>query len=161
SSYKGVQKEVLAEGRWFLNPILYSYERVKMTDVPKGKCLVLTRLAGTPIDPERQAKGEFLAKGDFEDLSGERGELEKYRTQGRYRINPYLYKADVVDAYEIKANQVGVRTLKWGKDPRELIDLVSEGKKILKDPKFSTEKEKREALKQWVEAKIKEAKWKP
>jgi regulator of protease activity HflC (stomatin/prohibitin superfamily) len=110
-SYKGVQKEVLPEGRHFLNPLLYSYEKHKVTVVPAGKCLVLTRKAGKEIPPERLARGEFLAG------EGERGIVEKVLLPGKYRINPYEYHAEEKAAVEIKAHEVGVRTLKWGKEP--------------------------------------------
>src|SRR5205807_4301572 len=42
-SYKGVMEDVDKEGRHFLNPLYWSYERHKMVQVPPGKCLVLTR----------------------------------------------------------------------------------------------------------------------
>lgn len=122
-SYKGVQREVLAEGRHFLNPLVYSYERHKVVRVNPGECAVLTRKSGKEISPERLARGEFLARGDFEERDPdrkERGILEKVLEPGKYRLNPYEYKHEIVKAVEIKAHQVGVRTLKWGKDPRTL-----------------------------------------
>src|SRR5436190_11583096 len=64
-SYKGVQREVLSEGRHFLNPILYSYERHKVTRVESGFCAVLTRKSGEETSPARLARGEFLAKSEF------------------------------------------------------------------------------------------------
>ena len=39
---------------------------------------------------------------------------------GSYRLNPYAYKWDEVNAVEIGPDQVGVRILKVGKDPRDL-----------------------------------------
>src|SRR5438309_7743038 len=41
-SHKGIQAEVLPEGRHFLNPILYGYEVHKTLNVPPGQCAVLT-----------------------------------------------------------------------------------------------------------------------
>jgi hypothetical protein len=113
-SYKGVQREVLPEGRHFLNPLLWTYERHKVTAVPPGKCLVLTRKAGKEISADRLAKGEYLAGDD------ERGIVREVLLPGKHRINPYLYHAETHDAVEIKAHEVGVRTLKWGKDPAAL-----------------------------------------
>src|SRR5262249_4905493 len=37
----------------------------------------------------------------------------------KHRINPHAYSYKLIDAVEIKAEQVGVRTLKVGKDPRD------------------------------------------
>jgi regulator of protease activity HflC (stomatin/prohibitin superfamily) len=110
-SYKGVMKDVLPEGRHFLNPLLWDYETHKVTVVPAGKCLVLTRKAGTEISADRLARGEFLAG------EGERGIVREVRLPGKYRINPYEYDSSLADAVEIRAHQVGVHTLKWGKDP--------------------------------------------
>jgi regulator of protease activity HflC (stomatin/prohibitin superfamily) len=122
-SYKGVQRELLPEGRHFLNPILHTYERGKMLVVPTGQCAVLTRKSGKQISPERLARGEFLAAGDFDETNQEvkeRGILEKVLMPTSYRINPYEYSYELVPMVQVKSYQVGVRTLKWGKDPREL-----------------------------------------
>jgi hypothetical protein len=113
-SYKGVQEEVLTPGRHFLNPLLYTYEKHKVTEVPPGKCLVLTRKAGKEIPPGRLARGEFLAG------EGERGIVAGVLLPGKHFVNPHLYDSREEKAVEIKANEVGVRTLKWGKDPRDL-----------------------------------------
>jgi regulator of protease activity HflC (stomatin/prohibitin superfamily) len=121
SSYKGVQRDLLSEGRHFLNPILYSFERVKMTEVPAGKCAVLTRKAGPEIPADRLARGEYLARGKFEDPAGERGIVREVLTPGKYRINPYEYEVEIIPAVEVKVHQVGVRVLKYGKDPRTLV----------------------------------------
>ena len=119
STYKGIQKEVLPEGRHFLNPLLCTYERHTLLEVPAGKCAILTRKAGKEIDPDRRARGEFLVEQE-EGEDSERGIVREPLRPGKHRINPYVYSYDLVSAVEIKANQVGVRTLRWGKDPRQL-----------------------------------------
>lgn len=128
-TYKGIQRKVLTEGRHFLNPIFYSYEKHKVVEVPKGSCAVLTRTAGTEIPAEDKARGVFLAAGEFDELGqsppGQRGILEKVLPAGKYYINPYEYSPEIKQAIEVKADQVGVRVLKWGKDPRELKDRGS------------------------------------
>jgi hypothetical protein len=120
SSWKGVQREVLTEGRHFLNPLLYSYEKHEAVKVPNGQCAVLTRKAGKPISPERLLQGEYLAKGEFGDPDGERGVVEKPLGPGKHYINPYLYSWTLENAVKVGATQVGVRTLRWGKDPKVL-----------------------------------------
>jgi hypothetical protein len=119
-SYKGIQEGVLPEGRHFLNPIFYSYERKKLLEVPAGKCAILTRLAGDEIAADKRTSGEFLVDRASEDGPSERGIVRDVLLPGKHRINPYLYGFELVSAVEIKANQVGVRTLRWGKDPRTL-----------------------------------------
>ena len=115
-SYKGVMLQPLPEGRHFLNPVFWSYEVHDMVNVPPGKCLVVTRKFGKPLSQERLARGDVLV-GEDDDACGIEA---KVRTPGSYRLNPYAYSWSMVDAVEVGAGQVGVRTLKAGKDPREL-----------------------------------------
>lgn len=112
--HKGVMLDVLPEGRHFLNPLIWSSEIHHARIVPPGKCLVQTRKYGKTISPERLARGEFLAGPD------ERGIVPEVLLPGKYYINPYAYDVTEQDALEIHHYQVGVRTLLWGKDPREL-----------------------------------------
>jgi regulator of protease activity HflC (stomatin/prohibitin superfamily) len=113
-SYKGVMLEVSPEGRYFLNPLFWTYELHELVQVPPGKCLVLTRKYGERILADRLARGEILA------LEGERGIVGQVKLPGSYRLNPYAYSWQLVPAIEVGADQVGVRTLKVGKDPRDL-----------------------------------------
>ena len=52
---QGVMLEMKSEGRHFLNPITWGYEIHPLIQVPADKCLVLTRLYGTEIPPDRLA----------------------------------------------------------------------------------------------------------
>jgi regulator of protease activity HflC (stomatin/prohibitin superfamily) len=114
ASYKGVMLDVLPEGRHFLNPIFWSYEVQELEYVPPGQCLVLTRMFGKPIDPKRLLAGDTLARED------ERGIVADVLVPGSYRLNRYAYQWTSEPAREVKVNQVGVRTLKVGKDPSQL-----------------------------------------
>ncbi|HTU17568.1 MAG TPA: SPFH domain-containing protein [Gemmataceae bacterium] len=114
SDHKGVMLDVLPEGRHFLNPLIWSSEIHPARIVPPGKCLVLTRKYGKKISPERLARGEFLAGPD------ERGIVPEVKLPGKHYINPYAYDVTEQDALEIHHYQVGVRTLLWGKDARDL-----------------------------------------
>jgi regulator of protease activity HflC (stomatin/prohibitin superfamily) len=113
-SYQGILLEPRREGRYFINPIFQTFERAKLVDVPNGKCLVLTRLYGTPIPADRLGAGDFLAR------DGERGVVKEVLLPARHALNPYAYKWELVDAVIIKEDEVGVHTLKAGKDPRTL-----------------------------------------
>jgi regulator of protease activity HflC (stomatin/prohibitin superfamily) len=121
-SYKGVMLEVLPEGRHFLNPLFWSHEIAEMVSVPPGECLVLTRKFGKDIPPERiTGDGDILAAHDANNpQQGERGIVREVLTPGSYRLNKYAYAWESRKAVEIKINQVGVRTLKVGKDPSKL-----------------------------------------
>jgi regulator of protease activity HflC (stomatin/prohibitin superfamily) len=125
SSYKGIQKDVLPEGRHFLNPLFYSYERVNILEIPVGQCAVLTHKAGKEIAPERKAKGEFLVERDAEGRIHERGTVREVLLPGRHRLNPHVYSYELVPLTKVSANQVGVRILRWGKDPSELPERKS------------------------------------
>lgn len=120
-NYKGVMVGTVNEGRTFLNPIFWSHEIHAMTTVPTGQSLVRTRKYGTPIPKERLLIGDILAG------EGERGIVAGYLSPGSYRINPYEYDVSIMPAVEIGFNQVGVKTLKVGKDPRELPNDKSRG----------------------------------
>jgi hypothetical protein len=139
-SYKGIQRKVLTEGRHFLNPILYGYEKCTVLQVPEGKCAVLTRKAGTEIPSSDKARGAFLADGDFDQFAdrepGQRGILAKVLPPGKYYVNPYEYSHELVNAVEVRADQVGVRVLKWGLDPRAQVGQGSAYVVPVEDPPF-------------------------
>jgi regulator of protease activity HflC (stomatin/prohibitin superfamily) len=112
-SYKGVMLEPLAEGRHFLNPILWGHEIYPGVEVKPGQCLVVTRRFGEPLPP-----GEILAHEDPSDPhKGTRGIVREVKLQGFYRLNPHAYQWELVPAVEIRADQVGVRVLKVGREP--------------------------------------------
>jgi regulator of protease activity HflC (stomatin/prohibitin superfamily) len=113
-SYKGVMLEVRAEGRHFLNPLFWGHQVHDMIDVPKDQCLVLTQLYGAEIPYERIARGDILAGPN------ERGIVKDVKGPGSYRLNPYAYSWTQHKAVEVRGDQVGVRCLKVGKDPRTL-----------------------------------------
>jgi hypothetical protein len=120
-SYQGIQKAVMPEGRHFLNPLVFAHEVRPMLEVPAGQCAVLTRRYGKDLPAERVARGDLLV--DHEPRPGEeeyRGIVRQVLLPGRHRVNPYAYDSKLVPAVEIKAEQVGVRTVMVGLDPRVL-----------------------------------------
>jgi hypothetical protein len=126
-SYKGVQLDetngqvTSGEGRYYLNPFIWSFEIHPMIEVPPDKALVRTRLYGKPISAERLAAGDFLAR------DGERGIVADAWGPGKYRINPYAYATKLVDAVKVEAGEVGVVTLKVGDDPSKLPENLRQG----------------------------------
>ncbi len=112
--HKGVMNEELPEGRYFLNPLFWTYEIHPVLEVPVGKCAVLTRKFGTAIPADRLSRGDFLAG------EGERGIVKDPLLPGRYRINPHACKVEMFDAVQVAAGEIGVRILKVGKDPADL-----------------------------------------
>jgi regulator of protease activity HflC (stomatin/prohibitin superfamily) len=123
-SYKGVMKDVLPEGRYFINPLFWTYEIKPAVEVKPGECLVLVRKSGKRIDASRlelssRGEGERML-GDFLARDGERGILAEVKGPGTYRLNPYLYDWETHPATEIKAEEAGVKWLRVGKDPSKL-----------------------------------------
>jgi hypothetical protein len=120
-SYKGIQRKVEPEGRYFLIPLLYTFERHPVTRVPEKYCAILIRKAGAEISADRKASGEFLARGPIDleaaEKSGERGIVEQVLGPGKYRLNPYAYDLEIIPAVEIEPQQVGVKVLRWGEEP--------------------------------------------
>ncbi len=133
-SYKGVMLEPWGEGRHFLNPLFWSHEIHDLVQVPVGKCLVRTRRFGKPLSSERMQRGEIMGFDDPQNpANGERGILRDVLTQGSYRLNHYAYSWSLEDAVEIRVDQVGVRTLKVGKDPRTLPPDPERGEYLVPD----------------------------
>jgi regulator of protease activity HflC (stomatin/prohibitin superfamily) len=105
---KGIQRTVLGEGRHFLNPILYEREIVPVIIIPPGKVGVVTSKVG-----EKLPAGEFLAD------AGQKGIWRTVLGPGKYRLNPYGYQVDIVDAISIPIGYAGVLTSLSGKQAPE------------------------------------------
>jgi len=105
---RGVQEDVLAEGRHFLNPIEYDHQILPVTVIPAGKLGIVTSKVGKDL-PE----GEFLA------APGEKGIWRQVLGPGKYRLNPVGYKMDIEDAISIPIGYVGVITSLSGQQAQE------------------------------------------
>jgi len=102
---KGIQHDVLPEGRYFRNPYTWSWRIEPSTEIPAGRLGVVTRLFGDELP-----SGEIIAR------EGTKGILEEIRLPGRHRINPYAYRVDLYDAITIRPGHVGVVTSLVGAD---------------------------------------------
>ncbi|MGB3213127.1 MAG: SPFH domain-containing protein, partial [Desulforhopalus sp.] len=102
---KGIQLDVLSEGRYFKNPYTWSWKMRRILDVPAGKLGVMTRLYG-----EELAAGQIIAE------ESRRGIMQEILRPGKYRINPYAYHVALFDAININPGHVGVVTAMTGKD---------------------------------------------
>ncbi len=94
---KGIQLEVLAEGRYFRNPYSWDWRIDKITDIPAGKLGVLTRLYGKDLPPN-----QIIAE------PGQKGIVRDVLSPGKYRINQYAYRIDIFDAIKIRPGYAGV-----------------------------------------------------
>lgn len=100
---QGIQARVLGEGRYFLNPYLYDWEVKPATLIPPGKVGLVTAKVGTDLQP-----GEFIAG------PGQKGIQRGVLGPGKYRLNPYGYNVDTIDATSIPIGYVGVLSSQSG-----------------------------------------------
>ncbi len=120
---QGIWREVLPEGRYFLDPIMHDIKIVPAITIPIGKVGVVTSKVGKPlpageiIAPDKESQGIWL------DVLG----------PGVHRLNPEGYKVDIVDAINIPFGYVGVVTSQTGK-PATPGEFAKKGEKgVLKD----------------------------
>jgi len=102
---KGIQLDVLPEGRYFLNPFTWGWRFHRITDIPAGKLGVQTRLFGDELPP-----GDIIAG------STTKGIVREVLRPGKYRINPYAFKVELFDATSVRPGSVGVVTSLIGED---------------------------------------------
>ncbi|MFH1768566.1 MAG: SPFH domain-containing protein [Candidatus Omnitrophota bacterium] len=105
SSTKGIQLDVLSEGRYFKNPYVWAWRVHKLTDIPAGKLGIKMRLFGDDLPA-----GKIIAS------DGYKGIMAEVLRPGRYRINPYAYRVKIFDAVNIRPGHVGIVTSLVGDD---------------------------------------------
>ncbi len=103
---KGIQLDVLGEGRYFRNPYVWDWEIHTITDIPAGSFGVQVRKFGKDL-PE----GEIIAPGPEY-----KGIVREILNTGKHRINPYAYEVRYYNDIRIMPGNVGVVTNLTGKD---------------------------------------------
>ena len=78
--YKGVQKDVLTEGRYYYNPYVWNSEVVPQVEIPEGKLGVRIRIYGEDL-----AAGELIAWKETQ-----KGIVPEVLRPGRYPINGFI-----------------------------------------------------------------------
>ena len=122
--YKGVQSGgpnggVLTEGRYFYNPLFWSWEVVPQLVVPEGKVGVRVALSGDELPA-----GRVLAE------PGQKGILRQVLPPGRYPYNPYAVSIELHDPVTVPAGFRGVVTLLAGSPPKNPnVFLVADGER--------------------------------
>lgn len=105
---KGIWREVLSEGRHFLDPVKYEVKICKAVDIPLGKVGIVTSKVGRELAPGEVIAPDRNSKGIWRDVLG----------PGVYRLNPEGYSVEIVDAINIPVGFVGVVTSQTGKAPK-------------------------------------------
>jgi regulator of protease activity HflC (stomatin/prohibitin superfamily) len=114
--HKGVQKELLSEGRYFRNPYYWQWMVIPQIEVPEGKLGVRIRLHGEDL-----GYAELIANREEE-----KGIVPEVMRPGRYAIHPYLEKAELHDPVTVSAGYKGVVTNLAGPLPRNPNRLLVE-----------------------------------
>jgi len=120
---KGIWREVLSEGRHFLNPVEYDVRIVPATVIPLGQVGIVTSKVGKELPPGEIIAPDHESKGIWRDALG----------PGVYRMNPEGYSIELRDAINIPAGYVGVITSQTGKVPAPGEFAVPGEKGVLRD----------------------------
>jgi len=122
--HKGVQAQVLTEGRYFqnpfdkgpgfFNPYDWDWEVIPQTVIPDGKLGVKISLVGD--DPAEY--GDFLGEVDAKGNPVTKGIIKEVLKPGRYPINPHLFAVEIHEPVTIEAGHKGVVTNLSGPLPK-------------------------------------------
>ena len=97
---KGVLREVLGEGRHFLDPVTREWKIVPAATIPLGSVGLVTSKVGTDLPPGDILAPDELSKGVWRRVLG----------PGTYRLNPEGYDIAVLSAVSIPIGYVGIVT---------------------------------------------------
>lgn len=105
SEFRGIIREVLQPGTYYINPQAYKHEIVEAVKIDKGQVGVVTKRVGK-VPPE----GTILVNAE-DDFQG----IQKQVLQpGMYYINPYEKSLRIEDAIFVPDGHVGVQIAKTG-----------------------------------------------
>ncbi len=104
--YKGLQEQVILAGSYFLNPWFAKVEMVKMTEIAIGHVGVVISYVG----PE----GKDLSGAEFKHgnivAKGNKGVWAEPLGPGKYPINPYIMKVEMVPTTNLVLNWASARS---------------------------------------------------
>lgn len=120
---KGIQKKVLGEGWHYVTPILYETELKPNVVIRPGHAGIVTALGGDP-----PADGRVLAEKETE-----KGIRRDVLLPGSYRLNPYGYKVEEVEAVRVEPGKIGVMRRLLGTDGPDRFARNPEEKGILRE----------------------------
>jgi uncharacterized membrane protein YqiK len=106
NGYKGLQEQVILAGSYFLNPWFVRVEIVKMTEIPIGYVGVVISYVGADgvdLSGTEFKHGNIVAKG-------QKGVWAEALGPGKYPINPYIMKVELVPTTNLVLNWASART---------------------------------------------------
>ncbi len=104
--YKGLQEQVILAGSYFLNPWFVKLELVKMTEIPIGHVGVVISYVG---DEGKDLSGVEFKHGNIV-ARGYKGVWNEPLGPGKYPINPYIMKVELVPTTNLVLNWASARS---------------------------------------------------
>ncbi len=104
--YKGLQEQVILSGSYFLNPWFVKVESVKMTEIPIGYVGVVISFVGNDgpdISGVEFKHGNIVARGN-------KGVWAEPLGPGKYPVNPYILKVELVPTTNLVLNWANARS---------------------------------------------------
>ena len=114
-NYKGVQREVLVPGEYYLNPLAVEVDIIDAVVIPKGQVGIVTKRVGK-MPPE----GTILVEADDKFQGIQRQPLQP----GIHYINPFEKDVKIIPAVVVPDGNVGVQIAKTG-DPKPFDQLLA------------------------------------
>lgn len=104
--YKGLQEQVILAGSYFLNPWFAKLEMVRMTEIPIGHVGVVISYVG---DDGKDLSGVEFKHGNIV-ARGYKGVWAEPLGPGKYPINPYIMKVELVPTTNLVLNWASARS---------------------------------------------------
>ena len=104
-NYKGVQREVLVPGEYYLNPLAVEVDIIDAVIIPKGQVGIVTKRVG-----EMPPEGTILVEANDEFQGIQRQPLQP----GIHYINPFEKDVKIIPAVVVADGHVGVQIAKTG-----------------------------------------------
>ncbi len=104
--YKGLQEQVILAGSYFLNPWFAKVEMVKMTEIPIGNVGVVISYVGNDgvdVSGAEFKHGNIVGRGF-------KGVWAEPLGPGKYPINPYIMKVELVPTTNLVLNWASARS---------------------------------------------------
>jgi len=114
-NYKGIQREVLVPGEYYLNPLAVEVDIIDAIIIPKGDVGLVTKRVGQ-MPPE----GTILVEADDAFQGIQREPLQP----GIHYINPFQKDVKIIPAVVVPDGRVGVQVAKTG-DPKPVTQLLA------------------------------------
>ncbi len=138
---RGAQMSIIPPGAWRINTLLFTVHLEHMTIIEPGRIGIVEARDGRPLSGGRII-GKQVVCDSFQDAQafisggGERGPQMTIIPQGKYRINPRLFKVSMAAVQDVPDNKVGIVTTREGASLKtgEIAGPEVAGHNLFQDP---------------------------